>query len=107
MVLFCFMRNNFFTLKQHINEIIKSVEFERNYAGTRAYIEMKLQQLLNQYAYEGEIIDYTVICNERNNPPSVIENNDLVANITWIDIFGEKHYYEVSFQNIIKDRYEN
>lgn len=106
-VLFCFMKNDFFILKQQIHEIIKSVEFERNYSGTRAYIEMKLQQLLNQYVCEGEIIDYTVVCDERNNPPSVVENNDLVANIDWIDIFKQEHKYKVSFQNIIKDRYED
>lgn len=101
------MRNNYFTLKQQINEIIKSVEFERNTAITRALVETKIQQLMVQQANERQLYDYTVVCDERNNPPSVIENCDIVANITWIDIFGENHYYEVSFQNIIKNRYED
>lgn len=101
------MRNNFFTLKQQINEIIKSIEFDRNTAITRAFVEAKIQQLMVQQANDCQLHDYTVICDERNNPPSIIENNDLVANITWADIFGKKHYYEASFQNIIKDRYED
>lgn len=101
------MKNDYFTLKQQINEVIKSVIYERNNVITRALVETKIQQLMVQQANENQLYDYTVVCDERNNPPSVIQNNDIVANITWTDLFGKKHFYEVSFQNIIKDRYED
>ena len=97
----------FLYIKQQIDEVIKSLGYNFNNAITRATVENKIFNILKNYVYEGEIIDYTVICDERNNPPSVIENNDIVANITWTDKFKQKHNYEVNFQKIIKEQYEN
>ena len=91
----------FMNIKEQIDKIIKSVESEHNDACTRSYVEMKLHQLLNQYACEGKIINYTIICDERNNSQFVIENNDIIAYVDWTDIFNQKHKYEVSFQKII------
>ena len=62
----------FMNIKEQIDKIIKSVEYEQNDACTRSCVEMKLHQLLNQYACEGKIIDYTIICDERNNSPFII-----------------------------------
>ena len=93
----------FMNIKQQIDKIIKSVEYEQNDACTRAYVEMKLHQLLNKYVCECKIIDYTIICDERNNSPFVIENNDIIAYVDWTDIFNQKHKYEVSFQKIAKE----
>lgn len=101
------MVNDFIELKQQINEIIESVEFERNTAVTRALVETKIQRLMVQQANDRQIYDYEVVCDDRNNPPSVIENNNLVANINWTDIFGKKHYYGADFQNIIRQRKEH
>ena len=91
----------FMNIKEQIDKIIKSVEYEQNNACTRSFVEMKLHQLLNKYVCECKIIDYTIICDERNNSQFVIENNDIIAYVDWTDIFNQKHKYEVSFQKII------
>ena len=75
-------------IKQQIDKIIKSVEFEQNDVFTWSSVKMKLHQLLDKYVCECKIIDYTIICDERNNSPFVIENNDIIAYVDWTDIFN-------------------
>lgn len=84
-------------IKTIIDDIINSIEYKCNDCITRAIVEYKVCQVLSNLCCEGKIKDYTVTCDETNNPPSVIEFNNICVHVDWVDIFNKPYWYEKYF----------
>lgn len=61
--------------EEFAEKLIISLNFEYNDASTRKYIKETMEIHLKSIK---EIVEYNVICDETNNSPNVIDNNDLV-----------------------------
>ena len=46
---------------------------------------------------------YEIICDDRNNPCEVIENNDIVVDVYYVDLYKQKQHIRESFNNIHYD----
>lgn len=84
-------------IKTTIDEVIKSSKYQYNNYITRANVEHRICQVLSKLCCDGKIKDYTVTCDETNNPPSVIESNNICVRVDWVDIFNKPYWYEKYF----------
>lgn len=50
---------------------------------TRKLLQIQLDDVLVRYRNQHKITQYKIVCDERNNPISVIEANDIVATIMY------------------------
>lgn len=50
---------------------------------TRKLLQIQLDDVLVRYRAQHKITKYQVVCDERNNPPSVIEANDIVVTVMY------------------------
>jgi hypothetical protein len=72
-----FMGNQILTAYKYINEILVNMKTYTNDQSTRDWVTNRLIELIG---YKTDII-----CNETNNPSTVVDNNVLVARIHWRD----------------------
>lgn len=67
--------------KETLEQILEHTLFEPNDAFTRArvssHVDAYLQDMKNRRAIE----DYVVVCDNTNNPPHIIDNNQLYADL--------------------------
>ena len=68
-------------LREKLEEIGKGFLFEPNDEITRNEIKNSVEGLLNDVTTKRGIFDYLVVCDESNNTPSRIDNNELYVDI--------------------------
>lgn len=68
-------------IKQTLGRSARSVLFEVNDAGTRSLFANAANGFLQQIKEGRGIFDYKVVCDESNNPASIIDSNQFVADV--------------------------
>lgn len=75
------VRRLFLTLEKSTEEVLKYFVFEPNTFTTRARVIGALTPLFDEARVNDGLYDYTIVCDERNNTPSSIDNNELRLSI--------------------------
>jgi len=75
------VRRLFIVLEKAISTAAKYQLFEQNDAFTRAHFKSMIEPFLRDVQARRGIIDFKVVCNDTNNPGSVIDRNEFVADI--------------------------
>jgi hypothetical protein len=69
------------TLENQTNNVAKYYVFEPNTLFTRTQVKNVLAPIFDNAKNTQGLYDYLLICDERNNTPSVIDDNSLVIDI--------------------------
>jgi hypothetical protein len=75
------VRRLFLVLENQTNTVARSFVFEPNTLFTRTQIKNVLTPLFDNAKNTSGLYDYLLICDERNNTPTVIDDNTLVIDI--------------------------
>lgn len=75
------VRRLFLYLEKATKKTVKFFVFEPNSVFTRSRVVNTLSPIFERVKAAEGIHDYIIICDERNNTPDVIDNNDLVVDI--------------------------
>ena len=75
------VRRMFLALENSVRDTIKFFVFEPNTLFTRTQIVNTLSPLFETAKNSEGIYDYLIVCDERNNTPDVIDNNELKVDI--------------------------
>jgi phage tail sheath protein FI len=68
-------------LEKSTQEVLKLFVFEPNSFTTRSRVVGALTPLFDEARLNDGLYDYTIVCDERNNPPSTIDNNEMRVSI--------------------------
>lgn len=71
----------FINLKKTLGTVARRTLFEQNNAATRSTFKATAEGILNTVLAQNGLSDYKVICDESNNPPSVVEANEFYAEV--------------------------
>ena len=102
------------SIKQKLANIFYKALLNLNDAHLRRLLTLEVTDLLEQYKKDNKIFDYNIVINERNNPPTIIDDNKLVGEVminqsytqeylnimvghTGVLINGEKFYNDKSY----------
>ena len=72
----------FVYINRETTSILDDYVFEFNDATTRSAIKSKIQNLLDPMVSNGALVSYVLICDETNNPQSVINQRQLKVDLT-------------------------
>ena len=75
------VRRLFLTVEQALERVAQAQLFELNDAGTRANFTNVIEPYLRDVQAKRGLYDFRVICDESNNTPDVIDNNEFRADI--------------------------
>lgn len=75
------VRRLFLTLEKETQALLKYFVFEQNSFATRNRLKGALIPLFDQAKLNDGLYDYQLVCDERNNTPDVIDNNELRISI--------------------------
>ena len=75
------VRRLFLTLENQTNTLARYFVFEPNTLFTRTNLKNVLTPIFDNAKNTQGLYDYLLICDERNNTPSVIDDNSLVVDI--------------------------
>jgi len=75
------VRRLFLTLEKEAQTLLKYFVFEPNTFSTRKRLTGALQPIFDQAKISDGLYDYNLICDERNNTPDIIDNNQLKISI--------------------------
>lgn len=75
------VRRLFLYLEKATNKTVKYFVFEPNSVFTRSRVVNTLSPIFERVKASDGIYDYIIICDERNNTPDIIDNNDMVVDI--------------------------
>jgi phage tail sheath protein FI len=75
------VRRLFLWCEKAVLAISRYYVFEQNTAFTRNRVKAAIEPILGYAASNEGIYDYLIICDERNNTPSVIDDNTIVIDI--------------------------
>jgi hypothetical protein len=75
------VRRLFLYLEKSAKSFLKQYVFEPNTFATRSRLINALSPIFNQAKVNDGLYDYKIICDERNNTPDVIDNNELKISI--------------------------
>jgi phage tail sheath protein FI len=75
------VRRLFLALENRTNRVARQFVFEPNTLFTRTQVKNVLQPIFDNAVNTQGLYDYLLICDERNNTPSVIDDNSLVIDI--------------------------
>jgi phage tail sheath protein FI len=75
------VRRLFITLEKYVSRAVKYFVFEPNTYFTRSRIVSTLRPLFDNARQNDGLYDYRIVCDERNNTPDVIDNNQLKVDI--------------------------
>jgi len=75
------VRRLFLTLERQTNTVVKNFVFEPNTLFTRTQVKNVLAPIFDNAKNTQGIYDYLLICDERNNTPTVIDDNSLVVDV--------------------------
>jgi hypothetical protein len=68
-------------MERAISRYAKDILFEFNDEFTRAQFVGVVEPYLRDIQAGRGITDYQVVCDETNNPPSIVDNNEFVASV--------------------------
>ena len=68
-------------IAMNLERFLRQVLFEFNDAITRGQVVNNIEPFLRNITAKRGLIDYQIVCDETNNPLSVIENNELICNV--------------------------
>jgi hypothetical protein len=68
-------------IAMNLEKFLRQVLFEFNDAITRGQVVNNIEPFLRNITAKRGLIDYQIICDETNNPLSVVENNELICNV--------------------------
>lgn len=71
------VRRLFLTLEKSAQSVLKFFVFEPNTFTTRARVVGALTPIFDQARLNEGLYDYAIVCDERNNTPNTIDNNEL------------------------------
>ena len=71
------VRRLFLSLEKSTQEVLKFFVFEPNTFTTRARVVGALTPIFDQAKLNEGLYDYAIVCDERNNTPNTIDNNEL------------------------------
>jgi hypothetical protein len=71
------VRRLFLTLEKTTENLLKYFVFEPNTFTTRTRLVNALAPIFNQARNNDGLYDYRIVCDERNNTPDVIDNNEM------------------------------
>lgn len=75
------VRRLFLTLENQTNAVARTFVFEPNTLFTRTQIKNILTPIFDNAKNTAGVYDYLLICDERNNTPTVIDDNSLVIDV--------------------------
>jgi len=75
------VRRLFLTLENQTNAVARNFVFEPNTLFTRTRVLNVLTPIFDNAKNTSGLYDYLIICDERNNTPSIIDDNSLVIDI--------------------------
>jgi hypothetical protein len=75
------VRRLFLTLEKETQALLKYFVFEPNSFSTRQRLIGALTPIFDNAKINEGLYDYTIVCDERNNTPAVIDNNELRVSI--------------------------
>jgi phage tail sheath protein FI len=75
------VRRLFLVLEKTTKNLLKYFIFEPNTFSTRARLVQSLSPIFNRAKNNDGLYDFRIICDERNNTPEVIDNNQLKVSI--------------------------
>jgi phage tail sheath protein FI len=75
------VRRLFLTLEKETKQLLKYYVFEPNTFTTRQRLIGSLQPTFDRAKVNDGLYEYQIICDERNNTPDVIDNNELKISI--------------------------
>jgi Phage tail sheath protein subtilisin-like domain/Phage tail sheath C-terminal domain len=75
------VRRLFLTLESQTNRVARAFVFEPNTLFTRTQVRNTLTPIFDNAKNTSGVYDYLLVCDERNNPPGVIDDNTLVIDI--------------------------
>ena len=75
------VRRNFLYLEKVTKQVMKFFLFENNTLFTRTRVVNTLIPFFERVKVADGLYDYLIVCDERNNTPEVIDNNELVVDI--------------------------
>lgn len=75
------VRRLFLKMEKDISSYAKTVLFEFNDQFTRSEFTAVVDAYLRDIQARRGVYDYRVVCDDTNNPPSVIDNNEFVASV--------------------------
>jgi len=74
------------SLQQHIEATIYQYDGKINDSTTRYHVAADIGAFGDELINRKAICDYTVVCDETNNPPSIIDNGELM-----VDVYFKQH----------------
>jgi hypothetical protein len=75
------VRRLFLTLENQTNTLARAFVFEPNTLFTRTQLRNALTPIFDNAKNTAGLYDYLLICDERNNTPSIIDDNSLVIDV--------------------------
>ncbi len=75
------VRRLFLYLEKATAKTAQYFVFEPNTAFTRQRVVSTLSPIFSQVKSQQGLYDYMIVCDERNNPPDVIDQNELIIDI--------------------------
>jgi len=75
------VRRSFLFLEKATKSVMKFFIFENNTLFTRTQVTNTLTPFFERVRAADGLVDFIIVCDERNNTPEVIDNNELVVDI--------------------------
>ena len=93
------VRKLFIELQRTISDAANAVLFDQNDAATRTnFVNLVVPYLRSVQARRG-ITAFSVICDERNNPPSVVNNNEFICDI-FVQPIRSVNFVQLNFVSV-------
>lgn len=80
-------------LNDNIGSLFDGIHFHSNDVETRHEVTFHIGQMMSPLKEEGHIYDYKVVCDQSNNPPSVIDRHELRVDLFFKDVHGGIFHY--------------
>jgi len=85
-------------IKTQLLPIASAILFNNNTSTTRALFKLEAENLLSRIEAQGGLTEYSVICDETNNPDQVVESKTFVADVK-VKIPGSINYIIINLTN--------
>lgn len=89
----------FINLKKTLGTVARNTLFEVNNAGTRATFVAQCDKILSKIVSQNGLSEYKIICDESNNPITVVEQNQFVAEVL-IKPLTSINYITITLTNV-------
>jgi len=89
----------FINLKKTLGTVARNTLFEVNNAGTRATFVAQCDKILSRIVSQNGLSEYKIVCDESNNPISVVEANQFFAEVL-IKPLTSINYITITLTNV-------